>query len=255
MHHGGEIAIGPDSNIYVVLGNIEGDRENSTSTRAQNFENGTEPDGRAGILHVTQDGKRVENGIIGNNYPLNLYYAYGIRNSFGMDFDPVTGKLWDTENGPSHGDEINLVEPGFNSGSDDVYGMSYLDDKFDPNKLVTFGGKGKYSDPEFVWDVPVGPTAIKFIDSDRYGDEFKNDLLVGDINNGYLYHFDLNNERDMLLLNGTLADKLASFKEELEDIIFMDGFKGITDIQVSPDGYIYVLGNQSIYKILPNKVN
>jgi len=172
-----------------------------------------------------------------------------------MDFDPVTGKLWDTENGPDRGDEINLVEPGFNSGSDDVYGMSYLDDKFDANKLVTFGGKGKYSDPEFVWNIPVGPTAIKFIDSNRYGDEFKNDLLVGDINNGYLYHFDLNNERDMLLLNGTLSDKVASFKEELQDIILMDGFKGITDIQMSPDGYIYVLGNQSIYKILPNKVN
>ena len=40
----------------------------------------------------------------------------GIRNSFGMDFDPVTGNLWDTENGPTAGDEINLVYPGFNSG-------------------------------------------------------------------------------------------------------------------------------------------
>jgi len=172
-----------------------------------------------------------------------------------MDFDPVTGKLWDTENGPGRGDEINLVEPGFNSGSDDVYGMSYLDDKFDAYKLVTFGGKGKYSDPEFVWDIQIGPTAIKFIDSNRYGAEFKNDLLVGDINNGYLYHFELNNRRDMILLNGTLADKVASSKEELNDIIFMDGFRGITDRQMSPDAYIYVLGNQSIYKILPNKVN
>ena len=50
------------------------------------------------------------------------YYAYGIRNSFGMDFDPVTGNLWDTENGPSYGDEINLVEPGFNSGWQVVQG-------------------------------------------------------------------------------------------------------------------------------------
>jgi aldose sugar dehydrogenase len=55
-------------------------------------------------------------GVLGNEYPLNLYYAYGIRNSFGIDFDPVTGDLWDTENGPSYGDEINLVKPGFNSG-------------------------------------------------------------------------------------------------------------------------------------------
>ena len=51
----------------------------------------------------------------GNNDPLNKYFAYGIRNSFGMDFDPLSGKLWDTENGPFFGDEINLVENGFNS--------------------------------------------------------------------------------------------------------------------------------------------
>ena len=47
--------------------------------------------------------------------PLDKYYAYGIRNSFGIDFDPLTRNLWDTENGPTYGDEINLVEPGFNS--------------------------------------------------------------------------------------------------------------------------------------------
>jgi glucose/arabinose dehydrogenase len=51
-----------------------------------------------------------------DNRPLNMYYAYGIRNSFGLDFDPLTGNLWDTENGPEYGDEINLVELSFNSG-------------------------------------------------------------------------------------------------------------------------------------------
>jgi aldose sugar dehydrogenase len=55
--------------------------------------------------------------------PLNRYYAYGIRNSFGFDFDPITGNLWDTENGPGFGDEINFVEPGFNSGSKKVQGF------------------------------------------------------------------------------------------------------------------------------------
>ena len=40
------------------------------------------------------------NAILGEEEPLNKYYAYGIRNSFGMDFDPITSKLWDTENGP-----------------------------------------------------------------------------------------------------------------------------------------------------------
>jgi aldose sugar dehydrogenase len=74
------------------------------------------PDGRGGILRVTQDGEIVQPSILGDEHPLDMYYAYGIRNSFGIDFDPETGNLWDTENDPSFGDEINLVEPGFNSG-------------------------------------------------------------------------------------------------------------------------------------------
>jgi glucose/arabinose dehydrogenase len=83
-------------------------------------------------------------GILGNETPLNKYYAYGIRNSFGIAFDPLTGKLWDTENGLMDNDEINLVEPGFNSGWRKVMGIASVDNKFDPtNNLVDFGGKAK----------------------------------------------------------------------------------------------------------------
>ena len=91
-------------------------------TQAQNFGNEVSPDGRAGILRISPDGEPVGNGILGKEYPLNLYFAYGIRNSFGIDFDPLTGYLWDTENGPDYGDEINLVEPGFNSGALKIFG-------------------------------------------------------------------------------------------------------------------------------------
>lgn len=51
---------------------------------------------------------------MGNRYPLNLYYAYG--DSFGITFDPVKGKLWDTETGEDKYDEINVLKPDFNSG-------------------------------------------------------------------------------------------------------------------------------------------
>jgi glucose/arabinose dehydrogenase len=61
--------------------------------------NGAEPDGTSGILRINQNGKVANPGILGNKFPLNMYYAYGMWNSFGIDFDPVTGKLWDTENG------------------------------------------------------------------------------------------------------------------------------------------------------------
>ena len=47
---------------------------------------------------------------------MHKYYAYGVRNSFGITFDPLTGNLWQTENGADSYDEINLVKPGFNSG-------------------------------------------------------------------------------------------------------------------------------------------
>jgi glucose/arabinose dehydrogenase len=115
-HPGGIIAIGPDNNLYVTVGDIDGTFRKGFETMAQNYQNGSSPDGRSGILRITQDGKPVGNGIVGDKSPLDLYYAYGIRNSFGMDWDPVTGHLWDTENGPHYGDEINLVKPGFNSG-------------------------------------------------------------------------------------------------------------------------------------------
>ena len=92
-------------------------------TKTLNYQNGTDPDGRSGILRVTQNGTGVGNeGILGDTEPLRKYFAYGIRNSFGIDFDPVTGYLWDTENGDHYGDEINLVEPGFNSGWKEIQG-------------------------------------------------------------------------------------------------------------------------------------
>ena len=144
-------------------------------------------DGRGGIIRVSKDGSPADTGILGNTYPLNLYYAYGIRNSFGIDFDPITGNLWDTENGPNYGDEINLVEPGFNSGWNKVQGI-WEDNggnmgetiQSDIGGLVSFGGKGKYSPPELTWKNRVGLTALKFLDSERLGVEYKNDIFVSD---------------------------------------------------------------------------
>jgi aldose sugar dehydrogenase len=251
-HNGGVVRIGPDNNVYVIIGDVDGHE-----TLAQNQESGEEPDGTSGILRITQDGKPVgSSGILGDSYPLNLYYAYGIRNSFGFDFDPVTGNIWDTENGPGYGDEINLVEPGFNSGWLEITGMSSNADDFDPENddLVNFDGKGKYSDPEFEWTVTLGPTAVKFLNSDKLGAEYVNDMFVSDVVTGRIYHFDLNEERTELVLEGPLADKVAETRDTgIEDIVFAERFGGITDLEVGPDGYLYVvsLGHGAIYKILP----
>jgi glucose/arabinose dehydrogenase len=249
-HNGGVVRIGPDNNVYVIIGDVDGHE-----TLAQNQESGEEADGTSGILRITQDGKPVGSSILGDYYPLNLYYAYGIRNSFGFDFDPITGNIWDTENGPGYGDEINLVEPGFNSGWLEITGMSSNADDFDPeDDLVSFDGKGKYSDPEYEWTVTLGPTALKFLNSDKLGAEYVNDVFVSDVVTGRIYHFDLNEDRTELVLEGPLADKVAETRDTgIEDIVFAEGFGGITDLEVGPDGYLYVvsLGHGSIYRILP----
>ena len=138
-HNAGKMAIGPDDNLYVSIGDVDGSFKGiGTETKAQNYEDGPAPDGRAGILRITQNGIPVGDGILGNTPVLNLYYAYGIKNSFGFDFDPITGKMWDTENGPTFGDEINVVEPGFNSGWVKVQGIWKMD--VDPSRGTRKGG-------------------------------------------------------------------------------------------------------------------
>ena len=222
IHNGGGITIGPDNNLYLAIGDVK--FKGNLQKKESSF------DGRSGILRITLDGKAVEEegkeeggDIVGDNDGssssnsnnnkdiMNKYYAYGIRNSFGLDFDPLTGKLWDTENGPSFGDEINLIEPGFNSGWKDVQGKWKVKGGKEGNValnpsdiLADFGGKGKYSAPEFIWENVVGPTAIKFLGSDKLGKQYENDMFVGDFHNGNLYHFDLDQDRSGLILDARL---------------------------------------------------
>jgi len=219
--------------------------------------------GTGGVLRITKDGKPVlGNIIVGDEDPLNLYYAIGIRNSFGIDFDPVTGILWDTENGPAAGDEINMIEPGFNSGWVQIQGKADRDIRGTGatiDDLVTLGNS-KYRDPEFTWDIPIGVTDAKFINSDRLGKEYENNLFVGDIDNGIIYRFVLNSARNGLDFSSNnyggniqdLTDKEVNNPKEMTPLIFGQGFGGITDFEVGPDGYLYVLTYfGDIYKILP----
>ena len=118
---------------------------------------------------------------------------------------------------------------------------------FDYTESVTFNGSGIYSDPEFVWNNTVSPTALLFFNSDKFGPDYKNDMFVGDYEFGRIYHFGLNSERDALLLNGSLPDKIADNDSELQNIIF-----GVpTDLEIGPDGMLYVssLRDGAIYRI------
>ena len=271
-HNGGVLELDKHKNLYVTVGDLQPtnfiQNQSVFNTKSQNFINGTAPDGRAGILRLTKDGKPIGHGIIGDKYPINLYFAYGIKNSFGISFDPLTGNLWDTENGPQFGDEINLVKPGFNSGWEKVQGIWKLNQTREKDgilnksskevELVDFNGKGKYSKPEFVWDKTVAPTALIFLDSDKLGKKYKNDIFVGSAKNGRIFNFNLKENRKSLSLSGSLADLVLNEKDNSSKIIFGEGFGIITDLKVGPDGYLYVVSGfrktdeGSVYRIIPN---
>ena len=272
-HYGGKLALDDQQNVYLTTGDL-----NARRSFTQNIQS-DQPIDSGAIFRVNSEGDSP-GVILGNDDPVDKIYAYGIRNSFGIDFDPVTNILWDTENGPDFADEINLVEPGFNSGWRLVQGLesrpSALSDDYSRSNLVMsfeqqHGGlvgffegiseeeiqTGIYRDPEFVWQIPIGVTDIKFLTSDKLGEEYENDMFVGDINNGNLYHFELDGDRDELELSGPLADKVADGFEEKDDVIFGKNFGGITDLEVGPDGYLYVLSfhksSGKIFRILPNE--
>jgi aldose sugar dehydrogenase len=143
------------------------------------------------VISITQriggpvlGGENGTTGVLADHSLLNKYYAFGIRNGFGLAFDPVTNKLWDSENGPGYGDEINLVEPGFNSGWLRVQGWwpvttsnplpaarGYFDDNMVtiPANLETFADKGRYRSPKFAWNMSIGVTALEFLRGDTLG--------------------------------------------------------------------------------------
>jgi glucose/arabinose dehydrogenase len=258
FHNGGKLAIGPrDGYLYAVIGDVS-----SGGGILDNQIPGRPPNDKSVILRVDRDnGTPVEDNpfynYTGEMEKLRRYYAYGIRNSFGMDFDPVTGKLWITENGDDVYDEINIIQPGFNSGWHKIMGPIGRTNVTIENDLVNFDG-AKYEDPVFSWYVPVGVTDIEFFNSTELGDKYKDNIFVGDINNGNLYFFEVNGERTgMTFHDSRLLDLVAdpvedSEASELSSLILGEGFEGITDIETGPDGLLYILTYQDgkIYRIV-----
>ncbi|WP_415311177.1 PQQ-dependent sugar dehydrogenase [Candidatus Nitrosocosmicus sp. FF01] len=258
-HQGGKVKIGPDNQLYAIVGELQ--REG----QLQNIHDGPTPDDSGVIFRVDpSDGSPSVNNPfvqVGENTDSNLlskYYAYGIRNSFGMDFDPVTGKLWNAENGQDLYDEINLVEPGFNSGWKLVMGPISGSPTVTEDDLVTFHGSN-YADPLLSWEQSRGVTDLEFLKSGNLGQKYQNNIFVGDITRGNLFFFEVNENRNGLQFdnNPDIADDLVvSTEDEISSITLGSGFKGITDIETGPDGDLYILtysradgGQGALYRI------
>ena len=261
-HNGGKlIADSDNSHLYAVIGDL-----NRKGT-LQNFKNGSLPDDTSAIIRINPDGSPAQDNPFLNvsrsddNYAnLSKYYAYGIRNSFGLAIDPLTGTLWDTENGLDRFDEINIVRPGFNSGWAMLMGPIEMSNVTAEKDLVRFQDVLSYADPVFSWGEAVGVTDIEFYDSDRLNDDYTNNIFVADANNGDLYFFEVNEDRSGLHFEnpGIDDDLVASNENERTAVTFVTGFpSSITDIETGPDGYLYVLTYHptmgTLFRIVPQE--
>jgi len=233
VHNGGAMIFFEDTLFLVIGDNHEKNSFLINGELSQSIDHGV-------ILRVTFDGEPVPSNPF-NEQTLSKYYAYGIRNGYGLDIDPVTGNLWDTENGPAEFDEVNLVFPGFNSGWNKIMGPNG-EGLFssDITKLNSFEGS-EYSDPEFSWRKTVGLTGIEFLKSNKLGVEYQYDVFIGDIR-GNLYHLELNEERNGFVFSDVLLhDFIADTQDEAESITIGKNLGVITDIKTGPDGFLYIL--------------
>ena len=96
-HNGGKITLGKDNNLYVIIGDL------NHRTKLQNFENGGDPDFTGSIYRIDPHSGSApgDNPFVESDVPnIDKTFAYGIRNSFGLTVDPITGNVWDTEKAP-----------------------------------------------------------------------------------------------------------------------------------------------------------
>ena len=186
------------------------------------------------------------------------YFAIGIRNSFGITIDPLTGKLWITENGPDQYDEINLVLEKSNLGW--AKHMGPINEE--STSIIPGYEEYVYKNPEFSWELPVAPTALEFVDSNMFK-KYKNWLFVADSINGNIYKFRLNSDRTGFMFDQPhLQDNVLNIVDEpgnnlvesMDEILFGKNFGIISDIEFGPDGALYVisLSEGTIYKIISN---
>ena len=262
-------AIGDGRLLFVVIGDL------NRGGQLENNAGGGAPDDTAVILRVQQDGSPAPGNPFvpycsvtttqtcpsGTGCPAGQscrtavarYWAYGVRNSFGLALDPVTGDLWDTENGPGSFDEVNRVPAGLNSGWVPIMGPDSRDPEGVGDLFNMPGGASAYSDPEYSWLTPVAVTGIVFPSGGALGPLYDSAALVGDFNNGILYRLPLNTARTGFDLDDVagLADRVADGPGERDLLKLGGNFGGISDLEKAPDGSIYIvsIGGGAIYRL------
>ncbi|HEX6329708.1 MAG TPA: PQQ-dependent sugar dehydrogenase, partial [Actinomycetota bacterium] len=167
------------------------------------------------VLRLEPDGSIPDNPLPG---PV---FSMGHRNSFGVCVDATTGNVWQTENGPSANDEVNLIEPGGNHGWPLVQGAA---------------GDPRFVDPQIDFVDIIVPTGCAIYPHAHLGAQSRGALFFGDYG-GTLWRALLADGRDAL-------DRFRRYRTDLG---------GITDVLVGPDERLYVVTNERILR-LPTEI-
>jgi glucose/arabinose dehydrogenase len=215
-HNGGRILFGPDGMLYAMVG--EGHDPSNSQDLSHND--------RGKILRMTPSG-----GVPSDNpFANKRIYSYGHRNSFGFTFDPATGLLWETENGPACNDEINLVVAGDNYGwgpNENCNGPAPGDTNQDGSNPVL---------PNLFFRTTIGITGDAYCSSCHLNAQSEGGLFWGSVNNGTISRVDLNHARDDTL-NSTVTT------------VYTNPGGGTLSLEVGPSGSIYFSDFTSIYRL------
>ena len=215
-HFGGDVDFGPHGKLYLVVGD-EGNPANSQDLSS--------PAGK--ILRMNAEGGIPTSG---NPFPESRVWAYGLRNSIGMTFDPANGRLWMVDNGPECNDEVNRIVKARNYGWGPS--QSCLTPPVPPLNTNLDG-----PDPVLpAWWLPttVGPTGAEFCSSCGLGPDLEGRLLFGDVNFGQIHAVTLDVVRTEVLSEAVVYTHPA----------------GIMSIETGADGSLYFSEPGGIYQLI-----
>jgi len=278
-HNGGVLRFGPDGKLYAVIGdqNVRGHLTN-VGDGAPIEETGI----AAAVLRLNDDGSVPDdNPFAAQGGDLAKVFAYGIRNSFGFDFESRTGALWIEINGQAAYDTIVRLAAGANAGwiqimgpperFDDYKALEIDTDRqldepsFPPEELASSADEAlarlhlypgaQYAAPQFSWRYAVAPAGFHFVRGAELGDAYEGSLLVGDVNTGSIWHLRMGAD-GALELGGGLADGVNDNEPdtpvgEMQGHLFGSGFFVATDIETAPDGCVWItsIANGAAYRI------
>ena len=194
LQFGSRLVFDKDGNLFVSTGE-KSSPENRVQAQQLNSHLGK-------IVKITTGGKPAPgNPFLNNPGALPEIFSYGHRNPDGLDIDPSTGELWESEFGPRGGDEINLIRPGKNYGWPVItYGIDYSGEKMGEG----IQQKAGMEQPVYYWDPVISPCGICFYKGNAIP-EWKNNLFIASLSGQHLDRLIIKNNKvvgeERLLVN------------------------------------------------------